>query len=82
MGEETWNLESKIIKARIDELLVEKKFWDDLIQNYRMYIDNLNADLSLDDKISFRIMFMQSQNQRDLISEKLRVLSEKYIENK
>ena len=47
-----------------------------------MYIDNINADLSLDDKISFRIMFMQSQNQRDLISEKLRVLSEKYIENK
>lgn len=82
MGEETWNLEFKIIKARIDELLVEKKFWDDLVQNYRMYIDNLNADLSLDDKISFRIMFMQSQNQRDLISEKLRVLSEKYIENK
>lgn len=79
MGEETWNLESKIVKARIDELLVEKKFWDDLINNYGMYIDGLNSNLSLDDKISIRIMFMQSQNQRDLVSEKINVLTEKYL---
>lgn len=79
MGEETWNLESKIVKARIDELLVEKKFWDDLINNYVMYIDGLNSNLSLDDKISIRIMFMQSQNQRDLVSEKINALTEKYL---
>ena len=79
MGEETWNLESKIVKARIDELVVEKRFWDDLVDNYRMYIDELNSNLSLDDKISIRIMFMQSQNQRDLVSEKINVLTEKYL---
>lgn len=79
MGEETWNLESKIVKARIDELLVEKKFWDDLIKNYGMYIDGLNSNSSLDDKISIRIMYMQSQNQKDLVSEKINVLTEKYL---
>lgn len=66
MGEKTWDLESAI-KFRIEELEIEKVYWDDLVKSFH------SNTTSAEDIILYKTM----QNNRDLAIIKIIELNNK-----